>query len=1581
MSRPAANGQRNVSNGSVPPMSSNGRQQSTPQQQRDTAPNISRAERFEDEKRRIIESCFSKTDDNGQLQESYITHIRIVEDAVYPSTPPPPDSAQDNKKPRIIIVAVRNTGRVRMHKARENNNGSFSIGKTWNLEELSSIESFSNIPIAPRDDREAQFRTWAGSVGFIVTITKPYYWQAGTSKEKDFFIASTVKIYKKYTKGLVPDLRGFDDKDRAAITGTAPPPSQPQRGLPPPHTGPGAQRLASSSPAPLMPQPPFAAREQSREESRYRGSPGPPSDTDGRATSLASSRMPSESPGPVRAVASPLPRATGQVLRPFAASEQPQVFRPYAASDEHNLQSYASSEHLRANNREPRSNIRPDTSPDTAPNGQLEPPAALRTQVRSDSPTIADHKRSTSRPRDAQDAGIAAETQRHTPDASIPAISAGAALFASSRQRLQQQHQQASPPRRDAAPQHNHAGAPVLPPLNTTTPAPTASQTSLDRPPVSAMSVAPGDAAAFGAITSFWAANAGTKDESPVSPPTPERSRRRPAMETKPSESSLDLRPAPLSQAKKPSIPDSATSLAPSDNSIQQTPIVEEPLEIKPLTVPSRSDQILSNVIASKFLTALSPKDTSPAQTPTDDGESPGEEYRPGLGPMIKKKVVANKFMTAANTAKAFKPRPGGAAEKILKARAERDAMLEPDGINAVVPRPMLKAEEPVPASPVTADMPAESPQVESVPAVTLLSAEPTPRQDKHMSLDVRDETPRASLQPPMLQPEPMEEEQLPQPQIKVKRRSMHNERYITDLGINRDLLEGKGLEFENLLDELGWRDEGLRSLSLADLEQDIKRELSRVEAGSWLSHTDNAREEKVQQVEALLDKVIAECDELDGLLTLYSVELGSLNDDIAFIEAQSQGLQVQSANQKVLHSELQSLVQTMSLNRNVMEPLRYADMTHPDRLEEVESSLVKLYEALITMDPSMRSTTGRPLSRSGIAELELSRMAALREKKDAYMRESAAFCQRLMQHLDSTFAASLNGIKGSTMRPVSGGVGINRLNKDAYNVARSGLWMYSPVVLFTKEANPPAWQTIIRMYYGRASRLYMDAFQENVASWRKAARKPAAEEAELLFTHQEKEGSDAVGVVGLTNTARKLTVKRSQTLAKTLRNASGGTDKHHSPAEHRNPGALMSSEVFAAALDEMAPLINQEQNFIVDMFHVTSMESTDFVDSVTSVPPEQRRGTNILAPKPVEPDREMARRLQGVMEEIFGFFAQDLAGLLDWVISNDPIQGVGVMAGLSKHSFYLQESSQEFLLSMLDQLLTKLRSLWNKFVDEQIRAIEETKVKIHKRKGVISFMKTFPPFSAAVENVFSAVAKQDYEGPAECVIDVRRLIDGAYGKINRAMFDRLKVIAKETPGAMAASANTKQGGTEDHEDKEMLNHQILIIENMNHYIEEVDDGGKDGVLAEWRGRAMLERLEALEAYIARVTRRPLGKLLDFVDSLESLLLSNPTPSTIATRPSYSRKAARTVFSQFDGKEIRRGIETLRRRIEKHFGEGDEEAISRTLVTLVTKECERSYDKIIDRVEALLGSVYPPAEGEKGVELEFTREDVSGFRR
>lgn len=265
--------------------------------------------------------------------------------------------------------------------------------------------------------------------------------------------------------------------------------------------------------------------------------------------------------------------------------------------------------------------------------------------------------------------------------------------------------------------------------------------------------------------------------------------------------------------------------------------------------------------------------------------------------------------------------------------------------------------------------------------------------------------------------------------------------------------------------------------------------------------------------------------------------------------------------------------------------------------------------------------------------------------------------------------------------------------------------------------------------------------------------------------------------------------------------------------------------------------------------------------------------------------------------------------------------------------------------------------------MDGQIRAIDETKVKINKRKGVIAFIKVFPNFATIVESMLPPA-----DGPER--LETRSMVDEAYNKIIRLMFDSLKTIARATPAAAPAS-------NADPEDKEALNHHILLIENMFHFYNELDEHG-DPVLGEWRGKAMLMMSEHQELYLNAIIRRPLGKLLDFLDSVENLIGRGVAPASIpSSHPSHSRSVYKKILNSYDAKEIKRGIDTLRKRIDKHFGEADDAAISAELIKRITSECERKYNDVHERATRAAGEIY-----EGSVQVEFTKQDVGqAFRR
>ena len=267
-------------------------------------------------------------------------------------------------------------------------------------------------------------------------------------------------------------------------------------------------------------------------------------------------------------------------------------------------------------------------------------------------------------------------------------------------------------------------------------------------------------------------------------------------------------------------------------------------------------------------------KDTiTPASLPPPPETPPEEEqHRPGLGPMIKKKSnaeIASKLRKAATAYNAFKPRAGSAAEKIQQDKEKAASVA--DGITGVFPAPSLlrgKSQDTI-ESPTVGQNDIEQPlplePKKETPAVKIMTLSPEPTIPIVPSLPALEGA--APEKPPPI-PEKVPDE------IRRKRKSDHSAKYAKVLGINPSLLEGRTFEIESVLNDFGWGEEKHDRNIFDELQIGIRKELARVEAGSWLGAIEN-NDERVAAVGEMMDKVVAECEELDGLMTLYNVELG----------------------------------------------------------------------------------------------------------------------------------------------------------------------------------------------------------------------------------------------------------------------------------------------------------------------------------------------------------------------------------------------------------------------------------------------------------------------------------------------------------------------------------------------------------------------------------------------------------------------------------------------------------------------------------------------------------------------------------
>lgn len=353
-------------------------------------------------------------------------------------------------------------------------------------------------------------------------------------------------------------------------------------------------------------------------------------------------------------------------------------------------------------------------------------------------------------------------------------------------------------------------------------------------------------------------------------------------------------------------------------------------------------------------------------------------------------------------------------------------------------------------------------------------------------------------------------------------------------------------------------------------------------------------------------------------------------------------------------------MLTTISISTEDLSSLREASLETPRGLDQIEVSLVKLFKAMLTIDPNLGDEAPRPShdgslssGRSGGFNSELSNMRVLQEKKDVYRLESVLFLRRLRPFLQVKFAAAIDETRKALEREKGTSLaraGKVKLEPKNHDLSRDILWKYSPLMLFSREVDRPEWEEFMRTYEMVSKALYQDEFRDAVFAWKRIGRKPTGDEGDILFTSQIEKQTD-----GIATTAKKLTVKRSQTLAKSLRSPIGDNSSK-TTLDRGSDGRIPPNEVFSGVMDEMIPIMSMEQNFVVEFFHVTSLEQHDFFDAIAASPPDRRRGPDLRRPRVMDPNRDLARQVVQSMEEVFSFFLGDMQSLVDWSLQADPL-------------------------------------------------------------------------------------------------------------------------------------------------------------------------------------------------------------------------------------------------------------------------------------------------------------------------------------
>lgn len=324
--------------------------------------------------------------------------------------------------------------------------------------------------------------------------------------------------------------------------------------------------------------------------------------------------------------------------------------------------------------------------------------------------------------------------------------------------------------------------------------------------------------------------------------------------------------------------------------------------------------------------------------------------------------------------------------------------------------------------------------------------------------------------------------------------------------------------------------------------------------------------------------------------------------------------------------------------------------------------------------------------------------------------------------------------------------------------------------------------------------------------------------------------------------------------------------------------------------------------------------------------------------------------------------------------------QMIGITAHLERYKSDAEERGNTFLAKLLQRqqqrvigghitphLVSRFFRCVQTFIewpqDDLIKGIEATKLSSKKRKGIVHFIKYFPVFVNRVEGQLAGADS----------FEIRTLVDTSYEKLVNAMFDSLQQMAKlEGEG----------------EDKGQLNYHIILIgelnaafkslvtkdfiaENMYSFIHDLNQQSL-GSMSSFIRRAETIYDENLGAYVRLILRRPFQKLMDFVEGGEKML-KTLSPTDVASNSSYNKAQLKKVIKDNTAKDIKRNVDAIFKRVEKHFSDGDEAAggggvaMPGTVLLVVWQACEDDTVKLTERFLKFIATCHKESNAEFSV--------------
>uniref|UniRef100_A0A0P4W1N6 Exocyst complex component Sec3 PIP2-binding N-terminal domain-containing protein n=1 Tax=Scylla olivacea TaxID=85551 RepID=A0A0P4W1N6_SCYOL len=692
---------------------------------------------------------------------------------------------------------------------------------------------------------------------------------------------------------------------------------------------------------------------------------------------------------------------------------------------------------------------------------------------------------------------------------------------------------------------------------------------------------------------------------------------------------------------------------------------------------------------------------------------------------------------------------------------------------------------------------------------------------------------------------------------------------------------------------------------------EQLSRDLSGLDDANI--HTMMASEAQVEALMGMIDAAYTKAEEIEQRLDSYDEILQHVKDSIEKMADKNTSIEQTNANNSRLLEELDHLIKQLDLSKNHARYLYKADLNKGSLAQAIQAA-----EAL-------QAVINAPIPP------HLAQLQAVQDEKKCFDKLRTRFSLVVSHHLNNLFI-HLGNDPGETLSQHA-----EQLTLPRHENLHAELQPYTRLIHWTQALDHRAYEHLTKTYVSSISKLY----ERDIRWFFEEARQRISGGRRLRGSGSSQD------IAGVSGVAGKLTsqIKHGAQTLGTRTAASGallGVDRDQWGSELDMQERQKFDEIFERVLSELQPVCLAEQEFCIGFFNLNAATPEKTSSSVASTPgssgSEESSGSTTTSsmgvmgtPGPGR-GRQVNKEVRSMMGALFNILEQQLSSFINTYDRADSYCCLYIYVRLSEHVLTAEDTGS-FLSTTFGSCLVQAKRNFDRFMNLQIQSIQECRV-TRKKCGILPFIINFEEFAKTAECVFKKSER-------------RTDLDKWYVRLVMAMFEHIPRVAAEhqrTPPEVIKMENYH------------VLHQMMF---------QLKLPGMDTQKKEARQRYN----EALALYVTQYFGRPLEKLNQFFDGVSAKVASGVKESEVGYQLAYSKQELRKVIKEYPGKEVKRGLEQLYRKVEKHLSEEG------NLLQVVWRAMQEEFIRQYKYIDDLIHRCYPGAM----ISLEFSIDDILNY--